>query len=134
MKVQIYKTRGYVLAYHSIPLFHYWTETTPYLRNSMPWFYEAGLFREELNTSFEEKKILPVVVQQLKKTVGNAGNWPEQPVFYDSAWHKKNAPRDSVLNEFLENHHYTEVWKNDFFKILTPPKKRFFVKLFLLRQ
>ena len=75
------KPGGYVLAYHSIPMFHYWTETKPYLRNSMPWFYEAGLFREELNTSFEEKKILPVVVQQLKKTVGNAGEWPDPPRF-----------------------------------------------------
>jgi hypothetical protein len=116
------KPGAYVLAYHSIPMFHYWTETKPYLRNSMPWFYEAGLFRDELNTTLEEKKILPVVVQQLKKTVGNAGEWPDPPSFYDSAWHKKNEPRDKVLNEFLNNHHYKEVWKNDIFKILIPEK------------
>lgn len=116
------KPGGYVLAYHSIPMFHYWTETKPYLRNSMPWFYEADLFRDELNETFEQKKILPVVVEQLKKTVGNAGNWPEPAAFYDSAWHKKNLPRDSVLNEFLGTHHYTEVWKNEYFKILLPEK------------
>jgi Dolichyl-phosphate-mannose-protein mannosyltransferase len=120
---QYIKPGDYVLAYHSIPMFHYWTETKPYLRNSMPWFYEAGLFGEELKTSFEEKKILPVVVEQLKKTVGNAGEWPDPPAFYDSAWHKKNAPRDSVLNEFLGSHRYTEVWKNKYFKILIPPAK-----------
>lgn len=111
-----------VLAYHSIPMFHYWTETKPYLRNSMPWFYEAGLFREELNATLEEKKILPVVVQQLKKLVGNAGEWPDPPSFYDSAWHKRNVPRDSILNEFLKTHNYKEVWKNSVFKILIPEK------------
>ncbi len=111
-----------VLAYHSIPMYHYWTETIPYLRNSMPWFYDAPLFSDELKQTLQEKKVLPVVVQQLKKTVGNAGNWPEEPAVFDSAWHKKNEPRDSVLNQFLQEHHYTEVWKNNIFKILVPRK------------
>jgi hypothetical protein len=101
-------------------MYHYWTETVPYLKNSMPWFYDASIFRDELNTTFNEKKILPVVVQQLKKTVGNAGNWPDAPAFYDSAWHKRNEPRDKVLNEFLTEHNYKEVWKNEVFKILIP--------------
>jgi len=114
------KPGQYVLAYHSIPMYHYWTETVPYLRNSMPWFYEAPWLREELNASFEEKKVLPVVVQQLKKTVGNAGEWPDPPSYYDSAWHRRNLPRDSVLNEFLSTHHYKEVWRNDIFKIWMP--------------
>jgi|GraSoiStandDraft_4_1057263.scaffolds.fasta_scaffold00260_14 hypothetical protein len=119
---QYVKPGEQVLAYHSIPMYHYWTETVPYLRNSMPWFYEASLLRDELNETVQEKKILPVVVQQLKKTVGNAGNWPEAPEKFDSAWHKKNEPRDSVLNQFLSDHHYTEVWKNDIFRILVPAK------------
>ncbi|MBC7947907.1 MAG: glycosyltransferase family 39 protein [Chitinophagaceae bacterium] len=110
----------YVLAYHSIPMYHYMTQTKPFLRNSMPWFYEAALFSEELNQSLKDKKILPAVVQQLKKTVGNAGNWPDAPAFYDSAWHKKNEPRDSVLNSFLQRNSYKEVWKNDVFRILVP--------------
>jgi hypothetical protein len=114
------KPGDYVLAYHSIPMYHYWTETVPYLHNSMPWFYDASILREELNTTFSEKKILPVVVQQLKKTVGNAGNWPNPPAFYDSVWYKRNEPRDKVLNEFLTTHKYTEVWKNDVFRILIP--------------
>jgi hypothetical protein len=114
------KPGDYVLAYHSIPMYHYWTESIPYLKNSMPWFYDASIFRDELNETFAEKKKLPIVVQQLKKTVGNAGNWPEQPVFYDSAWHKRNLPRDNVLNQFLTDHNYKEVWKNEVFKILIP--------------
>jgi hypothetical protein len=86
----------------------------------MPWFYDASIFRDELNSTYNEKKILPVVVQQLKKTVGNAGNWPDPPAFYDSAWHKRNISRDSVLNEFLTTHNYKEVCKNEVFKILIP--------------
>jgi hypothetical protein len=117
------KPGEYVLAYHSIPMYHYMTQTKPFLRNSMPWFYDASLFSEEMNMSLAEKKVLPPVVQQLKKTVGNAGNWPDPPPFYDSSWHKKNEPRDSVLNAFLSAHQYREVWKNDVFRILIPDAK-----------
>ena len=109
-----------MLAYHSIPMFHYWTGTVPYLRNSMPWFYDAPILKDELNETWNEKKVLPVVVQQLKKTVGNAGNWPDAPAFYDSAWHKRNVPRDKVLSEFLTEHRYGQVWKNDVFSIWIP--------------
>lgn len=114
------KPGQYVLAYHSIPLFHYMTDTKPFLRNSMPWFYEAALFSEELERSMAEKKAAPPVVQQLKKTVGNAGEWPDPPAIYDTAWHRRNLPRDSVLNNFLETHGYREVWRNDMFRILVP--------------
>jgi hypothetical protein len=114
----------YVLAYHSIPLYHYMTRTKPFLRNSMPWFYEAPLFSEELKSSLAEKKVIPPIVQQLKKTVGNAGEWPDPPAFYDSAWHKKNEPRDSVLNNFLQVHQYKEVWRNEIFRILIPANRQ----------
>jgi Dolichyl-phosphate-mannose-protein mannosyltransferase len=117
------KPGDYVLAYHSIPVFHYATKTIPYVRNSMPWFYAAGIFKEELDSALIRTNILPVVIAQKKKTVGNAGNWPEPPVFYDTAWHKKNEPRDSILNAFLQEHHYNEIWHNDIFKILLPPAK-----------
>jgi hypothetical protein len=117
------KPGEYVLAYHSIPMYHYMTKTKPFLRNSMPWFYEAPLFSEELNNSLVEKKIVPPVVQQLKKTVGNAGEWPDPPAVYDTVWHRKNLPRDSVLNDFLQVHHYREVWRNKIFRILIPAGK-----------
>ena len=114
------KPGDYVLAYHSIPVFHYATKTVPYVRNSMPWFYAAGIFKDELESAVSRTKILPVVIAQKKKTVGNAGNWPEPPIFYDTAWHKKNEPRDSILNAFLQEHHYSEAWHNDIFKIMVP--------------
>lgn len=112
-----------VLAYHSIPVFHYATKTVPYVRNSMPWFYEASIFKSELDSAVQRSTILPVVVVQKMKTVGNAGNWPEEPIVYDSAWHKKNEPRDKFLNDFLQQHQYTEVWSNKVFKIMMPPAK-----------
>lgn len=117
------KPGDYVLAYHSIPVFHYATKTVPYVRNSMPWFYDAGIFKTELDSAVLRTKILPVVIVQKMKTVGNAGNWPEEPVFYDSTWHKKNEPRDKFLNEFLQQYQYKEVWNNKVFKIMVPPAK-----------
>jgi hypothetical protein len=111
-----------VLAYQSIPMFHYLTETKPYLRNSMPYFYDAGYFRDELDSTYAKTKMLPVAVQHLKKMGGKAGNWPDPPPFYDAPWYKINAPRDSVFNNFLKAHNYTKVWTNGMFEIFLPPK------------
>lgn len=119
------KPGDYTLAYHSIPMFHYATRTIPFVHNSMPWFYQASVFKEELDGAVQRTGILPVVVMQKRKTVGKAGStWPDPAPYYDSAWYKKNWPRDSTLNVFLQTNHYQKAWENDIFTIMIPEKKQ----------
>lgn len=115
------KPGDYTLAYHSIPMFHAATKTIPFVHNSMPWFYQASVFKEELDLAVQRTNIHPVVVIQKRKTVGRAGStWPDPAPYYDEAWYRKNGPRDSTLNVFLQENHYSEVWSNEMFRILTP--------------
>jgi hypothetical protein len=117
------KPGDYTLAYHSIPMFHYATRTVPFVHNSMPWFYQASVFREELDGAVKRTGIFPVVVMQRRKTVGKAGStWPDPAPYYDTAWYKKNWPRDSTLNSFLETNHYQKAWENGMFTIMVPQK------------
>ena len=110
-----------VLAYHSIPMFHYMTETKPYLRNSMPWLYEGGFFSNELIQTAKNTGYLPVIIAQLKKTVGDASNWPDPPIHFDEGWAKVNEKRDQALKQFVDGNGYREVWRNEVFSILVPP-------------
>lgn len=110
-----------VLAYHSFPIFHYMTETIPYVRNSMPWFYNTVIFEEELQNAYQRTGLLPVVIRQKRKTFGKSDSgWPDAPIYYDSIWYQKNRGRDSCMNNFLREYKYRNVWENQIFEILTP--------------
>ncbi len=112
-----------VMMYHSIPLMHYLTNTRPFLRNAMPWLYEGSFFARELRNTVEKTGKTPVIVRQLIKTVGDASNWPEPPVKFDETWDSINEKRDEVLENFLREHGYREVWSNGVFAIHVPGEK-----------
>jgi len=116
------KPGDYVLAYSSIPLFHFLTDTRPYIRNSWPYLYMSGVFLSELNSAYERTGIAPVVVIQRVNTIGDASDWSSAHLPVDPEWDRKNQQRDIYLGEFLSKHHYTEVWKNEIFRIMVPGK------------
>ncbi len=116
------KPNDYVLAYDCIPLYHYLTETKPYLRNPWPWLYQPEIFKMELDKSTAQMKSLPVVVFQMVRTMGpNGGKWPDFSVTETTLNWNLNKRRNEVLQDFLDTHHYKEVWANKAFKILLPP-------------
>lgn len=116
------KPDDYLLAYECIPMLHYLTATKPYIRNSWPYLYMAGVFKNELADAFTRTKILPVVVIQKINTVGDASNWPHPSSVYDDEWNKLNEERNAYLDDFLTMHNYQEVWNNRCFKIMIPAK------------
>ena len=116
------KPNDYVLAYDCIPLYHYLTETKPYLRNPWPWLYQPEVFKMELDKSTAQMKSLPVVVFQTVRTMGpNGGKWPDYSVTETTLNWNLNKRRNEVLQDFLNSYHYKEVWANKAFKILLPP-------------
>jgi hypothetical protein len=112
-----------VLAYDCMPVFHYVTKTRPYLRNSWPYLYPKDVFKEELDKAQAAYTTLPVVVMQTIKTIGSGSDWPTVPLKFDAEWNERNKGRNGLLNEFLNQHHYQEVWTNGMFKILLPGKE-----------
>lgn len=114
------KPGDYVLAYDCMPMFHYVTETKPYIGNSWPYLYQKDVFKAELDKAYQKTGILPVVVRQTIKTTGSGSDWPTTPLKYDPEWEERNKGRNAFLDEFLATHHYKEVWTNGVFKILVP--------------
>ena len=111
------RPNDYVLAYDCLPLYYYLTDTKPYMYNSWLWLYDPGVFKKQLETSYMETHVCPVVILHKRSTLGN--NWPEN---YNEEF-KGHDETLGYMNDFLKIHHYNEVWENDFFKIYTSGEK-----------
>jgi hypothetical protein len=116
------KPNGYALAYDHIAMFYYATNTIPYLTNSLPSVYTAGMFNEDLASSYERNKMLPPVIVQKIGTTGDASQWPEVIANDNYEKNEFNQERNNVLDTFLVKNNYKKVWENNVFKILIPEK------------
>jgi hypothetical protein len=111
------KPNDYVLAYDCLPLYYYLTDTKPYMHNSWLWLYDPGAFKDQLEKSYQETHLCPVVILHKRSTLGN--NWPQN---YDEEF-KGHDETLIYVRDFLTAHHYSQVWENDFFKIYLPGEK-----------
>ena len=112
----------FLLAYQTIPLINYITNTRPYVRSAYPWLYEAEVFKKELTRSSNVNRILPLVVRQKVKFTGASSTWPSKDM-YTEAWDVSNKKRDSYMYEFMASHGYTLLWANAVFEIWKPAKR-----------
>jgi hypothetical protein len=118
------KSGDYVIAFDCIPLFHYMTDTKPYVRNPMPWLYLSNTFKRELESAEMSKNKLPVIIMQTASTlVDQAYAWPKDKSPADYLQNPINIERNKILENFIADHNYHEVWSNSYFKILVPPGK-----------
>jgi hypothetical protein len=122
------KPGDYVLAFHSFPIYHYMTNTRPYIRNSMPWYYVSGAFKTQLYKAVDDTKILPVViVQKIKTTPNDHGDWPDawpsDPIFRKPETDARTIRQQAYMDEFLVKYGYHVAWENDIFKIMITDKK-----------
>ncbi len=122
------KPGDYALAFHSLPIFHYMTQTRPYTRNPMPWYYVSSAFKEQLHKAVDETRILPVVVMQKIKTTPNDHRawpdlWPKDSIFHKPDTDIRTIRQKQYMEEFLEKYEYNVGWENDLFKIMTPPAR-----------
>ena len=113
-----------VLAYDCIPLFHFMTESTPFLHNSYPWLYASEAFQKDLALSSSPGHAAPVVVRQKIQTIGDGGGWPARlaPTPYGE-W-EVNADRNRTMDRFLASNGYKVYWESPFFQILLPQYPR----------
>lgn len=122
------KPGDYVLAFHSLPIFHYMTKTRPYTRNPMPWYYVSGAFKDQLYRAVDETKILPVVVMQKVKTTPNDHGawpdlWPTDSIFHQPDTDIRTIRQKQYMEEFLNKFNYRVGWENDLFKIMITDRK-----------
>lgn len=111
------KAGDYVFAYKDIPMFHYLTETKPYLSNPWPDIYTSNLLREAIDNSKKNVDGLPVVV--LQKVNMRDNSWPEN-AHESYSLTSSNEPKNKYLQDFLNEFKYKTVWENDAFCIMKP--------------
>jgi hypothetical protein len=118
------KAGDYVIAFDCIPTYHYMTDTKPYVNNPMPWLYTSLMFKRELETAEMSKNVLPVIIMQTASTLVDEGcYWPKHKSSEDYLQNPINIARNIILENFIADHNYHEVWSNSYFKILVPPEK-----------
>jgi len=124
------KKNDLVLAYDCIPMYHYLSETKPYLPNTWPWLYMPEQLKFELNYAQQKSQKLPVVILQKVYTLNS--NWPQNDMIK-----LKRTPqelkRDSILEVFLIKNEYQKVWENGAFEIRLPVKQLITNSVMLLK-
>jgi hypothetical protein len=116
------KPNDLVLAYDHIAMYYFATNSTPFLSNSLPSVYSAGMFRADLKASYERNRMLPAVIIQKIGTTGEASKWPEEILPGNYAENAANLDRNHILDTFLIKNNYKQAWENVAFKILLPDK------------
>ena len=101
-----------LLVYDALPIVNYLTQTRPYV----PCAHVAYLFSEQLldaKLSAAERNVegLPVVLINKGNTWGG---------FHEPNENAVEKPMDKAMNRFLEKHHYTVAWENDYVMIMIP--------------
>jgi hypothetical protein len=109
-----------VIAYDCMPLYHYMTETVPYMHSAYPWLYEPATFKTDLEISYKNNQNCPVVIVQKIKTIGFETVWPVKNPPEDYLKWDRNKGRNAIMNEFLSKNNYKIGWSNDYFNIMIP--------------
>ena len=108
-----------VLAYDAFPMYHFMTETKPFLASSAPIYFTTGHFENEMRAAIK-KSGLPVVIRQKIWMVHDGSAWPEKIFTGNNPQEPMSAGRNKVFNQFLQDNKYREVWSNQFFSIMLP--------------
>lgn len=113
-----------VLAFDAFPMYHFMTETRPFLSSSAPLYFTTGHFENEMRASIE-KSGLPVVIRQKIWMVHEGSTWPESIFAGESLQDGLSKGRNEIFAQFLINYKYHEVWSNQVFSIMLPGQKMF---------
>ena len=108
-----------VLAYDAFPLYHFMTETKPFLASSAPIYLTTGHFGNEMRIAMK-KSGLPAVIRQKIWMVHDGSTWPESIYSGENLQDALSAGRNKIFNQFLQDNSYHEVWSNQVFSILLP--------------
>jgi hypothetical protein len=112
------KPNDYLLAYESLPMLHFLTQTKPYLKNPWLMIYDGFIFEDQINEALNSDKDLPVVIQQKFYTIEDFSepidNYlsEQKPELFNSS-----QRRNKVLNAFLRKHNYKIIFSNSHFNI-----------------
>jgi hypothetical protein len=115
----------YLMAYDSLPLLNFSTETNSYIKNSWIWVYPPKILNRELQAAEIRTELLPaIVVQKISFIIYDENKPPVADYFspQDCGDFQLSTKRYFVFKHFMDKHRYERRWGNEFFDVWLPKK------------
>ena len=109
------KAGDVVLAYNCIPMIHYVTKTVPALGNPWPTLLIPGELEIKLGKLSGKKQFPKVIVRA--KTNTRDRRWGMRNVSITYTRNKRTVEDLKILDDFVQQYRYYEVWSNADFVI-----------------
>lgn len=109
-----------LLAYPSIPMINYLTDTKPYLNGAWVGILNLSTFEKEFIKA-EKNKSLPIIVVTKSPNIAwfvPNNQWKSIDDCKD--WHPSISEKNQLLNSFIYRHSYDIIYDNELFQILIP--------------
>jgi len=113
-----------LLAWPSIPLLHYITETKPALKSPWPAVMDYRIFKKNME-ELEKNKEFPVIL--ISKYLTTNRDWPKELIDNPYSYYagncssslgyviRDNCEEDKMIKIFIKNNKYYKIWEDDFF-------------------
>lgn len=119
------KEGDYLIAYESIPMIHYLTNTKPFLNSSWLTGMNRTSFLKKIEKTNRENNPLPMVIRQKFETLGSFGV-PSDEYISDNRKSSMYVSQEQtrMFNQFLVEHKYKSIWNNTYFVLYSPQIKK----------
>ncbi|WP_282038079.1 hypothetical protein [Saccharicrinis aurantiacus] len=115
---EVVSPNDYLLVYDKLPLFHYLTQTKPYLYNPWVWAYDSPNFITQLERAEREISVKPVVLVQKYESIMSFSE-PVKNYLDPSAedTYLNRTINHKALLDFLSRNNYFIHWENEYYTI-----------------
>lgn len=119
------KAGDYLIAYESIPMIYYLTNTKPFLYDSWLMSSASMPLKLKIERVYKENRPLPIVIRQKFETIGHFGN-PSDEYISDKRKSTNYVSQEQtrIFNKFLIDNNYKIVWNNSYFNLYEPQSKQ----------
>jgi hypothetical protein len=110
-----------LIAYESIPMVYYLTNTKPFLHNSWLTGLNKASFSRMVEGIAKGNRPLPIVIRQKFETIGEFSTPSDNYISDDrNSDLYVSQEQTRMFNQFLINNNYKAVWNNDHFVLYRP--------------
>jgi hypothetical protein len=115
-----------LIAYESIPMIYYLTNTIPYLHDSWLVGLGSASFKRKIDRVYKENRPLPLVIRQKFDTIGASFGIPNDEYISDNRTSTKFVSQEQtrMFNQFLLENNYKIIWQNSHFVLYAPQEKQ----------
>lgn len=117
------KPNDVLLVYDFSPMIYFLTQTRPYAGISWPCMYYGKRYMDAIKQAEQHEQQLPVVVVQYFLGTNDWWWFMDDYMTRDYCDSFTSPEVNRFVLNFLEEHHYKQIWSNNYYRIFLPPRK-----------